>query len=218
MPDVPGLYLLLAADFDAATGAAALAEALHGAGGARVEAALIWRGAEEEAAWHAAVAAALPILHERGIPLLAAAVGPADLPAGIDGLHLETGASSIAAARAALGARPMLGAGAIASRHDAMLAGESGADYVLFGSADPARGEEVAFSHRLEFAEWWSALFRVPGVALAGTQAEAEALAAAGADFVAVRDLVWRAPGGAAAALAGLARAIDAATRREPAS
>jgi Thiamine monophosphate synthase len=55
--------------------------------------------------------------------------------AGADGAHL-TGVPALTAALDALKPDRIAGAGGLRSRHDAMLAGEAGADYVMFGEPD----------------------------------------------------------------------------------
>lgn len=211
-----GLYLLLPAAFTPAADTARVAEALAGAAGVSIDAVLLWLATPDEAAWRAAVGALLPVLHGMGIPLILGADAARAIRLGADGAHLETGIDGIAAACAAHQPRHMIGAGGIVSRHDAMLAGEAGADYVLFGSADPGRSQPLGFARRLELAEWWSALFKVPGVAVADTVDEARALAGVGIDFIAVRDLVWRAGHGPGAALEGLVRALERAPQDGP--
>jgi len=57
--------------------------------------------------------------------------------AGADGAHL-TGIAAVTAAIDMLKPDRIVGAGGLRSRHDAMLAAEAGADYVMFG--DPDRG------------------------------------------------------------------------------
>jgi thiamine-phosphate pyrophosphorylase len=53
----------------------------------------------------------------------------------------------------------------------------------------------------LERVEWWAEVFEIPCVGFAANLDEVEALAQAGADFVAVGDLVWSDTRGVAAAL-----------------
>ncbi len=55
-----------------------------------------------------------------------------------------------------------------------------GADYVLFGDLDGP------FEATLDAVEWWAELFEVPCVGIATSLEEAEALAEAGAEFVAL--------------------------------
>lgn len=101
--------------------------------------------------------------------------------AGADGVHLHD-ASSYAAARQLLGPDDIVGV-TCASRDDAMMLAESGADYIAFGAFDdPAPTAET-----LDNVAWWSAVITVPCVAAPGTTPDdRRALADAGADFVAV--------------------------------
>jgi len=88
------------------------------------------------------------------------------------------------------------GCGGLATRHDAMLAGESGADYVMFGEPD-RNGRRPGFEAVLERVSWWAETLTIPCVGYAAGLDEVEALARAGADFIAIDEPLWR--GGAAA-------------------
>lgn len=103
-----------------------------------------------------------------------------------------------------------VGAGGLLTKHDAMLAGEIGVDYVMFGEAGrdghvPPRGLV------LERVAWWVEIFQTPCVAYAPTLAELPALAAAGPEFVALGDAVWSHPAGPGAALAQAAEMLSQA-------
>jgi thiamine-phosphate pyrophosphorylase len=88
-----------------------------------------------------------------------------------------------------------------------MVAGEEGADYVMFG-AGPSRHDAIPVL--AELCGWWSGLFVLPCAAdLRGLDADPAALAGAGADFVAVREAVWQHPAGAARAALELRRRLD---------
>jgi thiamine-phosphate pyrophosphorylase len=129
--------------------------------------------------------------------------------AGADGSHL-TGITAFAAALAALKPDRIAGAGGLRSRHDAMLAGETGADYVMFG--EPGRdGRRPAFEETQERLTWWAELFEIPCVAYAASKDEFAPLAQTGADFLALGDWIWSAPGGAADAIAAAAATIGEA-------
>lgn len=110
---------------------------------------------------------------------------------GADGVHLTAGpdlTGRLDAARKALGAKAIIGCDAGASRHDAMEAGEAGADYLAFADVvlpedDPLEAGDV----RSALVGWWSEVFEVPCVALDVEDAAAAAdLARAGADFIGV--------------------------------
>jgi thiamine-phosphate pyrophosphorylase len=133
-----------------------------------------------------------------------------------DGVHLPWSkdiAARYAEAREILGTRYIVGVDVGRSRHDAMSLAEDGADYIGFGIPAHVEDRQTALERRLELIFWWSEIFEVPCVAFDVDNADdAIALAAAGADFIAMRlgaDL-------ASADYAKLASAIaDAASRRE---
>ena len=70
-----------------------------------------------------------------------------------------------------------------------MAAGEAGADYVMFG--EPARGVAPPLEATLERVGWWAEIFQTPCVAYAASLDDVAALAAAGADFIALGEAVW---------------------------
>jgi len=117
--------------------------------------------------------------------------------AGADGAHLF----GIEAFTAALGLLKPAGVGGLSSRHDAMLAGEANADYVMFGDPD-RRGHRPALAAIEERVTWWAELVEIPCVGYAASANEVAPLARAGADFVALGDWLWTHPDGAAAAVA----------------
>ena len=90
---------------------------------------------------------------------------------------------------AALKPDRIVGAGGLQSRHDAMTAGEAGADYVLFGEPD-RDGHRPRLEAIVERVHWWAEVFEPPCVGYAATLDEVGALAAAGADFVLLDDAV----------------------------
>ena len=112
--------------------------------------------------------------------------------AGLDGVHLSDGSRQVKKARADLGVDAIVGAFCGSSRHDGMVAGEMGADYVSFGPVGgPDLGDEMATD---ELFQWWSEMIEVPVVAEGGL-AEAElARLKTSADFVALGEELWLAP------------------------
>jgi len=104
-----------------------------------------------------------------------------------DGIHLPDGKDlndRYQAARKTLGGGRIVGV-QVSSRHDAMVLGEAGADYIAFGRLSST---EEAREKQLELIAWWAELFEVPCVALgSSTVDEAVTLARSGADFVEFR-------------------------------
>lgn len=130
--------------------------------------------------------------------------------AGLDGVHVAAGPGLDSVLRL-LKPAAIVGAGGLVTRHEAMVAGESGADYVAFGALAPEAGD---FFRVHDLVEWWAELFEVPCVGVASTLDEVTALAGAGADFVALSDALLASGEGAAkvvaAAQARLATGNDA--------
>jgi thiamine-phosphate pyrophosphorylase len=125
--------------------------------------------------------------------------------AGADGAHL-TGIDALTAALPTLKPERIAGAGGLRSRHDAMLAGEAGVDYVMFGEPD-RRGARPPLDAIEERLSWWAELFEAPCVGYAASLDEVAPLRQAKADFVALGDWIWTyapTPAVAIAAAAGL--------------
>jgi thiamine-phosphate pyrophosphorylase len=201
-PD-PRLYLVSPEVADAAAFAGALAAALAGADVAAVL--LRLAGPDERSLINIGKKLA-PLIQDTGAAFLLA--GHPDIVArvGADGAHL-TGIDAFSAARATLQPERIAGCGGLTTRHDAMLAGEAGADYVLFGEPDQA-GRRPSFEAIAERVTWWAEIFAPPCVGFAATLAEAAMLATAGADFVAVGDCIFNDSRGPAAALADAAQRL----------
>ncbi len=129
---------------------------------------------------------------------------------GADGLHLTNltlPSDTIAGARSRLGDGAVIGAHAILSRHEGMVCGEAGADYVSFGRRAPDDDHEIG--PIADIVRWWADLIEIPCVAWhRGGYPEAAELIAAGADFIAVDSLIWRDPKGPIEAVSELNRLI----------
>ena len=126
--------------------------------------------------------------------------------AGADGAHLA-GIAALEEALPSLKPDRIAGVGGLTSRHDSMVAGERGADYVLFGEF-AARGERPSMEAVAERLSWWAELFEPPCAGYATTPEEAHEFVLAGADFILVGDTIWADSRGPAAALAEYGQAI----------
>ena len=122
-----------------------------------------------------------------------------------DGVHVDE-AGDLSDALRRLKPSRIVGVGALNTRDDAMLAGERDIDYLMFGDGESLE----SFAERLDRVAWWAEIFRVPCVAHAQALDEIEALAAAGAEFVALGAGVWDDPRGPAAAMADAMLALRA--------
>jgi thiamine-phosphate pyrophosphorylase len=192
----PRLYLVTPEIADASAFARALEPVLPAAD---IAAVLLRFAAASENELVKRAKAIAPAVQGRGVALLLA--GHAELAgrSGADGAHLS-GIPALRDAIAALQPARIAGAGGLRTRHDAMLAGEAGADYVMFGEPDE-RGHRPSFEAVTERVGWWAEVFEPPCVGYAGAVDEVAPLARAGADFVALGEWIWTAEGGPEAAV-----------------
>jgi thiamine-phosphate pyrophosphorylase len=193
----PRLYLVTPAVGDAQAFAPALAAALT----AGDVAAVLLRLAEADERTLINRAKALcPIVQDKGGAVLIEGHTGLVARAGADGAHV-TGTVAFADAIERLKPERIVGAGGLITRHDAMLAAESGADYVMFGEPDP-QGQQQSLDAIEERVAWWAEVFEIPCVAYAASLDEVAPLVKAGADFVALGDWLWRDPQAIAAQIA----------------
>lgn len=183
--------------------------------GADIAAVLLRLQATDQRSMITRIKALAPPIQNAGAALLLDGHVELVARAGADGAHL----AGIAALKEALpNLKPdrIAGVGALATRHDSMVAGELGADYVLFGEPD-AKGARPSTGAIAERIGWWAELFEPPCVGYAASRDEASEFVMAGADFILVGDMIWQDSRGPATALAELGQAIRqafAATRQ----
>jgi thiamine-phosphate pyrophosphorylase len=196
----PRLYLVTPRVGDAA----AVTDALAGALAAAEVAAVLLRLADaDERTLTNRIKMLASLVQARGAALLVDGRTELVGRAGADGAHL-TGLDEFSAALATLKPERIAGCGGLYSRHEAMTAAETGADYVMFGEPEDS-GRRPSFEAIVERVEWWAEVFEIPCVAYAASADEVEPLVSAGADFIALGDWVFADPRGAAAAVAGAA-------------
>jgi thiamine-phosphate pyrophosphorylase len=141
----------------------------------------------------AATEVLLPIAHARGLAVLMNDRPDLAVRTGCDGVHVGQEDASYAEARRVVGRDAMVGVTCHDSRHLGMEAAEAGADYVAFGSFFPTTTKEAKTAADPEVLSIWQETMQVPCVAIGGiTHDNARALAAAGADFLAVCAGVWK--------------------------
>jgi thiamine-phosphate pyrophosphorylase len=202
-PRRPAPRLYLVAPQDPAGLANQLAEAL---GAADIAAVLLRLPETDDGARVNHVKAIAPTVQNKGAALLLDGHPELAARAGADGSHLS-GIDALKSAIATLKPALIAGSGGLETRHDAMVAAETGADYVMFGDPD-ASGGRPSFEAIAQRVAWWAEVFEIPCVAFAASLEEVEPLAAAGADFIAVGDCVFGAGHGAAAAVADASRRL----------
>jgi thiamine-phosphate pyrophosphorylase len=209
LPPVPRIYLATPPVVDPAALSASLPALLAAAD---VAAVLVRLAPGDDRALISRVKALAPVVQKTGAALLIDGHFEMVARAGADGANL-TGIAQMEEAMPTLKPDRIIGVGGLQTRHDAMVAGETGADYVLFGEpgTDGERPSADAIAERLQ---WWAEVFEPPCVGFAATLAEAGLFATTGAEFIMLGDAVWRDPRGAQAALAE-ASSIIAQRHRE---
>ena len=165
----------------------------------------------DDAAIEAAATVIAPIAQTQGVAVILNDRPDLVTRLGLDGVHVGQSDASCASARRDVGPERIVGVTCHDSRHLAMEASEAGADYVAFGAFFPSTTKDAPTRAEPELLSIWQETMQVPCVAIGGiTPENAEALAAAGADFLCVGSGVWDHPGGPAEAV----RALNAAIHR----
>jgi thiamine-phosphate pyrophosphorylase len=213
---MPRLYLFTPVIEDAAAFVPALDRALPTAD---IAAVLLRLGDADERALINRIKSVAAVVQRRDIALLIEGRPELVARAGADGAHL-TGVAALRAALPALKPDRIVGAGGLRSRDDAMLAGETEADYVMFGepewrgsggSGEHRGGKSPPFAAIEERVAWWAELFQPPCIGYAANADEIRPLAQAGADFVALGEWIWSEEGGVERILAAAAASLAAA-------
>lgn len=182
----PRLYLTTPRLADTGAFAVALRHALAAAD---VAAVLLRLADSDEGTLIKRAKALAPVVQDAGAALLLDGRAGLVARARADGAH-TAGLAQFGEAIEALKPDWIVGAGGLSSRHDAMLAAEQGADYVMFGEPDES-GARPSFEAIEERVAWWAEVFEAPCVAYAASIEEVAPLVKAGADFVALGDWLW---------------------------
>ena len=196
------IFLIAPARADATDCLTKLDEALAAA---PVAVLLLPRGSRSEGSYKTLVKGVVARAQAAGVAVLIEGEPGLVRTLGADGLHVEGGVGDVKAATAALKPDYIVGAGAVASRHDAMSKGELGPDYLFFGPLSGPRDPE-----QREIARWWAEIMEVPSV-LSDPTATAETATAEGGEFIGLGESLWTAPEGVTARLGAIAKALEGA-------
>lgn len=139
----------------------------------------------------AIVRAACEALQPLGVAVIVEGDAQLAARADADGVHCAGAGEDFAAALNSLRPKRIVGVGRLTTRDEAMIAGEAEPDYLMFGEP-AADGFVRPLDWRVERVGWWAEIFNVPCVGYAAAAGDVDALAAAGADFVALGDWLWR--------------------------
>ncbi|MFQ6313228.1 thiamine phosphate synthase [Lysobacter capsici] len=160
--------------------------------------------------------ALLPICRRHGVPLIVNDDWRLAAQIGADGAHLGEDDGELAAARAAMGDRALIGASCYDRFDLACAAAATGASYIAFGAFFASPTKPNARRATPELLQQ-SAILRLPRVAIGGiTPDNARSLVDAGADLLAVISGVFDAPDPAAAVRAYLSCFDEARSEEFP--
>ncbi|MCV0394255.1 MAG: thiamine phosphate synthase [Rhizobiaceae bacterium] len=150
-----------------------------------------------------------PALQSRGIAVLVEGDSRVAGRVGADGIHVEGPAGEVAEAVARAQGRSMVGANGGRTRHEALEIGEARPDYVFFGRFGYDR-EPEPHPRNLSLGQWWAEMVELPCIVQAGSAlSSVAAVAATGADFVAVSAALFDAGADPREAVARINRLLD---------
>lgn len=162
---------------------------------------------QDEAAFQAYAEKIVPAAQAAGIAVVIAGDSRIAGRVRADGLHVEAGKAELADAIDRLQDRMMVGTGGAKTRDDALELGEARPDYIFFGRLGYDTKPEP-HSRNLSLGRWWAEMIEIPCIVMAGSDvASVEAVAATGAEFVALSAAVF-ADGAEPAAVIATANAL----------
>lgn len=117
-----------------------------------------------------------------------------------DGTQITTGHKDVISTVASLKPDFIVGAVNITTRHEAMLCGEAGVDYLSFGDFEQTPDEAT-----LALAQWWTKLFEIP-CAVFDAITPLKLLKPSTAEFIGLGNNIWQADAKPSEAIRNLPR------------
>lgn len=186
-PELPQIYLSTPSSLDLDVYPDTLARVLDGAEVACLRLSL---SSTDEDHVARAADAVREVAHARDIAIVIADHVLMAQRLGLDGVHLSDAARSVRDARKELGPDAIVGSFCGTSRHDGLIAGEAGVDYVSFGPVGAsALGDGT--TAETELFQWWSDVVEVPIVAEGGLTPELIRTLTPCTDFFGIGDEIW---------------------------
>lgn len=144
-----------------------------------------------EAAFQHRAEILVPIAQERGIAVMIEDDTRIAGRVGADGVHFEGRKAGLEELIEKFRGRMMIGAGGAKSRDDALELGEARPDYMFFGRFG-YDNTPAPHPRNLSLGSWWAEMIELPSIVMAGNEiASVEAVAATGAEFVALSSAVF---------------------------
>jgi thiamine-phosphate pyrophosphorylase len=143
----------------------------------------------------------VPAAQAAGVAVMVAGDPRIAARAKADGIHIETNRKSLEEVIDKHQAKLMVGTGGVTTRDDALELGEARPDYMFFGRFGYDSKPEP-HPRNLKLGGWWAEMVQLPCIVLGGSDLESVvAVAATGADFVALSAAVYGDGGDPAAAV-----------------
>ncbi|RUX33879.1 thiamine phosphate synthase [Mesorhizobium sp. M2A.F.Ca.ET.042.01.1.1] len=163
----------------------------------------------DDASFQAFAERIVPIAQGAGIAVIIAGDSRIAGRVQADGIHVEAKPRELAETIERLASKMMVGAGGAKTRDEALELGEERPDYMFFGRFGYDNKPEP--HHRnLALGEWWAEMISIPCIVMGGSElASVEAVAATGAEFVALSSAVFADGRDPAAAVAAANALLD---------
>jgi thiamine-phosphate pyrophosphorylase len=160
-------------------------------GGGDVASLILPAYGDGEAVFQRRAEALVPIAQAHGIAVMIEGETRVAGRVGADGIHFEGRKDGLAELIEKFQDRMMIGAGGAKSRDDALELGEARPDYMFFGRFG-YDNTPAPHPRNLSLGSWWAEMIELPCIVMAGNEvASVEAVAATGAEFVAVSSAVF---------------------------
>ncbi|MDX8519070.1 thiamine phosphate synthase [Mesorhizobium dulcispinae] len=145
----------------------------------------------DDAAFQAFAEEIVPVAQAAGIAVIIAGDSRIAGRVHADGIHVEASRQELAETIERLSDKMMVGTGGARTRDDALDLGEERPDYMFFGRFGYDNKPEP-HPRNLSLGEWWAQMIQIPCIVMAGSElASVEAVAATGAEFVALSSAVF---------------------------
>ena len=210
------LVLVLDGDTIAALGENALPCLSAALSGGDVASLILAPGTLDEEPFEAIIRPLVAPAQEYGVAVMIAGYSRVAGRLQADGLQLGQNPDAIAEAVEKFSPKMMVGAANVKSRHTALVIGETGVDYLMFGKPGGDTHPE-ANPKALALGEWWAAMVETPGIVMGGTTVESvNAVAATGCDFAALGSAIFTADCHSESCRVAVAHANDLLDKHAP--
>jgi thiamine-phosphate pyrophosphorylase len=144
-----------------------------------------------EAAFQRRAEALVPMAQAHGIAVMIEDDTRIAGRVGADGIHFERRKAGLEELIEKFQGRMMIGAGGAKNRDDALELGEARPDYMFFGRFG-YDNTPAPHPRNLSLGSWWAEMIELPCIVMAGNEvASVKAVAATGAEFVALSSAVF---------------------------